>query len=211
MRSLVQTLSVVSCLLSVVKEKESSWPISRVLYYGVTIASVIYLCLLLPAGYSGLPSGSGEQPSNTGIHDLATPGTHSSGCHHPDWWALTPPSHPYLANEAVIFFYVNPAVTDTLHINKRDALRCPDFPHTPRGSKRQTVQLLPTDKDSASREKCQISKSESREKACVFFTKGGRDTILLNLFEHFRAAAYIQAAKLIKYNARARENVNLFS
>ena len=96
MRSLVQTLSVVSCLLSVVKEKESSWPISRVLYYGVTIASVIYLCLLLPAGYSGLPSGSGEQPSNTGIHDLATPGTHSSGCHHPDWWALTPPSHPYL-------------------------------------------------------------------------------------------------------------------
>ena len=60
------------------------------------IASVIYLCLLLPAGYSGLPSGSGEQPSGTGIHDLATPGTHSSGCHHPDWWALAPPSHPYL-------------------------------------------------------------------------------------------------------------------
>ena len=103
MRSLVQTLSVVSCLLSVVKEKESSWPISRVLYYGVTIASVIYLCLLLPAGYSGLPSGSGEQPSNTGIHDLATPGTHSSGCHHPDWWALTPPSHPYLTEARRLF------------------------------------------------------------------------------------------------------------
>ena len=61
-----------------------------------SIASVIYLCLTLPSYYSGLPSGSGEQPSNTGIHDLATPGTHSSGCHHPDWWALTPPSHPYL-------------------------------------------------------------------------------------------------------------------
>ena len=43
---------------------------------------------------------------------------------------------------AVIFFCVYPAVADTLHINKRDALRCPDFPHTPRGSKRQTVQLL---------------------------------------------------------------------
>ena len=61
------------------------------------IVSVIYLCLLSPIGYSGLPSGSGEQPSNTGIHDLATPGTHSSGCCHPDWWALTSPSHPYLA------------------------------------------------------------------------------------------------------------------
>ena len=121
----------------------------------LSIASVIYLCLLLPACYSGLPSGSGEQPSNTGIHDLATPGTHSSGCHHPDWWALTPPSHPYLANEAVVFFYVNPAVTDTLHINKRDALCCPDFPHTPQGSKRQTVQLLSRYKISARRAKKQ--------------------------------------------------------
>ena len=37
-------------------------------------------------------------------------------------------------NEAVVFFYVNPAVTDTLHINKRDALCCPDFPHTPDGA-----------------------------------------------------------------------------
>ena len=67
------------------------------------IASVIYLCLLLPADYSGLPSGSGEQPSNTGIHDLATPGTHSSGCHNPDWWALTPPSHPYLTEARRLF------------------------------------------------------------------------------------------------------------
>ena len=45
-------------------------------------------------------------------------------------------------NGAVVFFYVSPAVTDTLHINKRDALCCPDFPHTLRESKRQTVQLL---------------------------------------------------------------------
>ena len=48
---------------------------------------------------------------------------------------------PYL-HEAVIFFCVLPAVADTLHINKRDALCCPDFPHTPWWSKRQTVQLL---------------------------------------------------------------------
>ena len=61
---------------------------------------------------------------------------------------------PHL-NGAVIFFYVNPAVTDTLHINKRDALCCPDFPHTPRG-KRQTVQLLSIDKISARRAKYQI-------------------------------------------------------
>ena len=58
-------------------------------------------------------------------------------------------------SEAVIFFYVNPAVTDTLHINKRDALCCPDFPHTPRGSKRQTVQLLSRYKISARRAKKQ--------------------------------------------------------
>ncbi len=45
-------------------------------------------------------------------------------------------------NGAVVFFCVSPAVTDTLHINKRDALCCPDFPHTPQGSKRQTVQLF---------------------------------------------------------------------
>ena len=34
-------------------------------------------------------------------------------------------------NEAVVFFCVFPAVTDTLHIHKQDALCCPDFPHTP--------------------------------------------------------------------------------
>ena len=59
-------------------------------------------------------------------------------------------------NEAVIFFCVTPAVADTLHINKRDALCCPDFPHTPRGSKRQTVQLLSVYKISARRAKYQI-------------------------------------------------------
>ena len=68
-----------------------------------SIASVIYLCLLLPAGYSGLPSGSDEQSSNTGIHDLATPGTHGSRCRHPDRWALTPPSHPYLTEARRLF------------------------------------------------------------------------------------------------------------
>ena len=39
--------------------------------------------------------------------------------------------------------------------------------------------------------------------------QGERKTKLVLSF--FRAAAYIQAAKLIKYNARARENVYLFS
>ena len=39
-------------------------------------------------------------------------------------------------------------------------------------------------KYSARREKCQISTSESREKACVSFTEGGRDSIKLNLFGH---------------------------
>ena len=102
--------------------------------WSVPAASVIYLCLTLPAGYSGLPSGSGEQPSNTGIHDLATPGTHSSWCHHPTGELL-----PHLLTltslvcVAVVFFCVSPAVADSLQINKRDALCCPDFPHTPLG------------------------------------------------------------------------------
>ena len=71
-------------------------------------------------------------------------------------------------NGAVILFCVNPAVTDTLHINKRDALCCPDFPHTPRG-KRQTVQLLSEREDTTNQPKKQktfISTSESLTKAC---------------------------------------------
>ena len=76
-------------------------------------------------------------------------------------------------NEAVIFFYVTPAVADTLHINKRDALCCPDFPHTPKG-KRQTVQLLSEREDTTNQPKKQktfISTSESRTKASFHYAE----------------------------------------
>jgi hypothetical protein len=39
-------------------------------------------------------------------------------------------------------------------------------------------------KISARREKCQISTSECRENACIFFTERGGDSTKLNLFEY---------------------------
>jgi len=39
-------------------------------------------------------------------------------------------------------------------------------------------------KGSANRMKYQISTSESRENACIFFTERGRDSTKLNLFEY---------------------------
>jgi len=44
---------------------------------------------------------------------------------------------------------------------------------------------------SASRMKCQISTSESKENACSCFAERDRDSKKLNLFEHFRGEAYI--------------------
>jgi len=46
------------------------------------------------------------------------------------WWSLAPPSHPCLALQpwAVVFFCLNPAVANSFHFQKWNALRCPDFP-----------------------------------------------------------------------------------
>ena len=59
-------------------------------------------------------------------------------------------------NGAVILFCVNPAVADTLHINKRDALCCPDFPHTPCGASDRPSNCFLWCKISVSRAKNQI-------------------------------------------------------
>ena len=63
-------------------------------------------------------------------------------------------------------------------------------------------------KINANRAKKQISTSESRENACIFFTERGRDSTKLNLFAIFRGAAYLQAAKQIKVSAN-RPNFDL--
>ena len=57
--------------------------------------SVIYLGSRLPVTSCDLPRGSGEQPSDAGIHGLATRRLYGFMCHHINRWALTPPFHPY--------------------------------------------------------------------------------------------------------------------
>jgi len=57
-----------------------------------------------PATY---PPTSDEQPSNVGVHGLATYGTYGRTTSLPPRWALTPPFHPYrsLARPAVVLCY----------------------------------------------------------------------------------------------------------
>ena len=86
----------------------TSWPVSRILslaaaYYHGDEAATIHLDTPLPGASSGLPAGSGEQPSNACA--AAPPLRHSWPCFgwglpshsgHPECWcALTAPFHPY--------------------------------------------------------------------------------------------------------------------
>jgi len=67
------------------------------------------------------------QPKNAGIFGLATCKADSTGCHHPDRWALTPPSHPYPVVRTVIFF--SATVPSRIPPSQEcSALCCPDFP-----------------------------------------------------------------------------------
>ena len=64
--------------------------------------SIIYLCIL--------PLGSGGQPYNADIHELAACGADGWRCRHRHRWALTPPSHLYLvAKEVVLFSATKPS------------------------------------------------------------------------------------------------------
>jgi len=57
------------------------------------------------------------------------------------WWALTPPSHPYLPEGRRLFSSALLNPRGLLPVKKWNALCCPDFPHTPQGRKRQADQL----------------------------------------------------------------------
>ncbi len=64
-------------------------------------------------------------------------------------------------------------------------------------------------KITASRAKRQISTSECNGIVHFFITERGRNSTKLNLFEHFRGAAYLQAARQIKITAsRAKANIS---
>ena len=57
-------------------------------------------------------------------------------------WALTSPSHPYLGTgPGRLFSSALLCPRGQLSVRKWDALRCPDFPHTSQGCKRQTGPL----------------------------------------------------------------------
>jgi len=83
--------------------RRTSRPVRRVLC-PLARAAAIHLGLPLPTGSSGLPAGSGGQPSNAcaGRPLRVRPSWPCSGWglpSHPGhpgcWWALTPPFHPY--------------------------------------------------------------------------------------------------------------------
>ena len=80
-----------------------------------------------PAALTAYPPASDEQPLVAGIHGLSTHQVYSPGCHHPDWWALTPPFHPYpVVREG--YFLLHYCASRHLPVRKNGALRCPDFP-----------------------------------------------------------------------------------
>ena len=86
----------------------SAGPVSRVLSPDARVRiSVIYLRRQSSAASSNLPPTSDEQPSNVGVHGLATYGTYGRTTSLPPRWALTPPFHPYrsLARPAVVLCY----------------------------------------------------------------------------------------------------------
>lgn len=101
----------------------TSWPISRILFltaanYHGDEAATIHLGTPSPGASSGLPAGSGEQPSSA---CAAAPGATSWPCFgwglpshpgHPECWcALTAPFHPYHRWWRSVFCGTFPRVT----------------------------------------------------------------------------------------------------
>ena len=144
----------------VYQRKEVSRTISRVLYrwsasvhYGASM-SVIYLRRVSPHVSIVLPS---DVSLRLGRAALVTPvymDFQPSGCTARmspcGWWALTPPSHPYLlcvksidahACSRRLFSSTLAGSREPLLIKKRSALCCPDFPLALHERKRQTVLL----------------------------------------------------------------------
>src|SRR5262245_52121140 len=99
-----------------------SWPVSRILFLAAACyhgdeAATIHLDTPLPGASSGLPAGSGEQPS--GACAAAPLLRHSWPCFgwglpshsgHPECWcALTAPFHPYHREGGGLFLWHSPA------------------------------------------------------------------------------------------------------
>lgn len=120
----------------------TSWPVSRILFPTtaaqptVVRAATIHLGTPLPGTSSGLPAGSGEQPSNTCAATLSVwpswPcfgwGLPSHPGHPGCWCALTAPFHPYHHEGGGLFSVALSRESPRIAVNNHPALRSPDFP-----------------------------------------------------------------------------------
>ena len=131
------------------KEKQLAYKPGSVLWaktYSVCHLSVLDVAVIAIAVY---PPARASNPQTPVYMTLQLPGRTARGVttrlvgSYPTFSPL-----PHVCG-AVIFFCVYPAVADTLHINKRAALRCPDFPHTPCGASDRPSNCFPTCKISA--------------------------------------------------------------
>lgn len=125
--------------------KPGSVPLARRL-------SLILTGSLLPApdpyGPRGLPSGLGGQPSDAGIHDLATSKAYSTciaaglvgSC--PAFSPLPPCSNPEVLQDGGCFLLRYSAVADSYPLGSGMPFCCPDFPLSRKGQ-RQTGLLFP--------------------------------------------------------------------
>jgi len=73
----------------------NSWSVSRVLFLA-SEAPAIYLSLLSPTGFIGPPSGIGRAALIAPVYMTFQLPRNTALMSPPGWWALTPPSHPYL-------------------------------------------------------------------------------------------------------------------
>src|SRR5262249_54822387 len=99
----------------------ASWPVSRILFRAAAAdrdgaVATIHLDTPSPGASSGLPAGSGEQPSNaraTALGAVSWPcfgwGLPSHSGHPECWCALTAPFHPSPLGVAVFFLWPCPA------------------------------------------------------------------------------------------------------
>ena len=79
---------------------------------------------------------------NRDVHGLSAPERHNcTGCP-AHWWALAPPSHPYLAIGGRLFSSALLYPHEYLPFRKQGALRCPDFPPQRKHRGDRTVYLF---------------------------------------------------------------------
>ena len=83
-----------------------------------------------PCGFSGLPSDMERATLLTPVYMTLQLPRRTALVSPQDWWALTPPSHPYRRTEARRRFFSSALLhpRGQLSVRKWDALCCPDFP-----------------------------------------------------------------------------------